>query len=149
MNIDDTTYIEASPATVWEVLKDPSLMPLWNSKIVACDILSDGEPRQGYRFKVHFKWREKEQLSDAEFIEFDTCNTLTIRYEKGMLAPKGYVDESFILEPDEGGTVLTQRVNIRHSGLPWWAKLLMKWISTGGYNVDKSMTEHIKELCES
>lgn len=144
----DSISIAAPPDAVWRVLRDPALMPLWNPKCVSCRIVSAGSMRTGFIFEAHFSWRGREQISEAEIIECEPNLKLTTRYRKGILPANCYVDDSFRLNADGQATMLVHGVDFSHSGLPWLARLIMKWINVFGHSIGKPISAGVKELVE-
>ena len=149
MTLAESAETDASPEAVWEVLQDLDLMPLWNPKCHACRVLSAGGVGLWARLQVTFRWRGREQGSDAEIIEWQPGVRLAIRYRGGVLAGDGTVDEHFELSTRRDRTVVTHRLDLGNSGVPWIVQALMKLVNTLGHTKGKSIAQSLCDLVEN
>jgi uncharacterized protein YndB with AHSA1/START domain len=137
--------IPASPAKVWAIVSDPSLMPLWNPKCVQCERL-DAPVRRGSRYQAIFSMAGPGQKTSCEVIECAPAGILKTRYTGKAFRKGGYVEEVFQLKPSSTGTLLTHAVDFTHAGLPWFVRLLMRVIHVLGHGVGRSSLERIGDL---
>ena len=148
MKLHDHIQINAPPASVWKVLSDPNLMELWNSKCIRSNA-GKGPFFVGFDYQAIFKLNNNpEQTIRCTIEEYDFNQRLITRYSGFSFNPAGFVTETYQLVPKRQGTLLRQTADYTHSGIPWFAKLIMKLIGTFGYKAGRGPLDGIKELAE-
>ena len=145
MTLRDEIAIRCSPAGVWAIISDRSLMPLWNPKCVKCEEQQESI-RRGSRYKAAFRLKGPERETWCEVQDCVPTQLLRTRYSGEAFQKGGYVEETFRLTPSPNGTRLFHAVDFTHSGLPWLIRLLMQLVNTFGYSVGRSSLEGIRNL---
>ena len=144
----ESISIKTSPTQVWEILADPSLMPLWNSKCTNCTPGSHSICK-GSRYNAVFQMSGSGREVACEVIECAPEQFLKTRFTGWFTPRAGYVDEVFRLHASNTETRLVHEVDFTQSGIPWLIQVLMKLVSTFGYSVGKSPLKGIKDLAEN
>lgn len=125
--------IPLRPEQVWQTLRYPEYMELWNRKCVECQGLGH-EARVGDRFSAKFQMRPGARINEceAEVLAVEPAQRIVIRYHTQQ--PKGYVDDTLELIAQQGGaaTRVKQNVDMKHSGMPKWALLVIGFIARFG-----------------
>jgi uncharacterized protein YndB with AHSA1/START domain len=79
-----TFTVASSPESVFEYMTDPANLRDWQTSKTRVQVLSDGEPRQGYRVR---EWTKppgaREFVQVVEFAEFDRPRRLRIHIVEG------------------------------------------------------------------
>jgi uncharacterized protein YndB with AHSA1/START domain len=104
MRLYDRIYVEASPSAVWEVLRDPNLMELWNPKCVRSRA-GEGPFGAGFTFEAAFRLGGgPERSAECRIQEYQPNELLTTRYSGSAFKKGGYVMETYRLIPRGQGT---------------------------------------------
>lgn len=139
--------IPLRPEQVWETLRFPEYMELWNPKCIECQGLGR-EAQIGDRFAAKFRMREGARVNECacEVMAVEPAEKIVIRYQTEQ--PKGYMVETIELISRKGGaaTRVQQVVDLRHSGIPKWALWLIGFISRFGKH--KGARPPMQELCD-
>ncbi len=141
--------IPLSPEQVWETLRYPEYQELWNPKCLECQGLGR-EARVGDRYAAKFQMREgaRIQACECEVVEIIPAAKLVTRYH--MTQPAGYVEETLLLVPIDGGAVtrVEQTLDLSHSGLPKWALWVVGFIARFGKpKGDTPPLAELREVC--
>ena len=141
--------IMAPPALVWQWVSEPRGWIAWNPKIEDIVTLSAETPREGWRFRIAYRLRKKKQLAEAELVEFRPNERLACRVTGGDLNPGGWILETYTLEADEDTTILTHKVDLAHSKMPYFARFAVVFLTnlfnSGG---DLGHVRNLKALME-
>jgi len=150
MILKDKIQIDRPPREVWRYLQSPALMKEWNPKIKAVVRVSSGEPAEGYRYRVRYRMSGRESNFLAEFMEYQEPVKLLIHLSGGNLPVKGYIQETYELTENTGGTLLTQRIEVHNSGMHIFSNCLILFIhySLGIFSRRKHLRT-LKELTET
>ncbi len=149
MILRERTHVNATAEQIWAILRDPRRMSEWNPHCLRCDAGED-TMRMGLRFKatMRFGGGPAHQL-DCEVIECEPGRVLTLQFSgEASSGTDEYVDETYMLQPVEGGMKVLHQIDFSHSGLPWFLKALLKVIHLVGQPQGKSPLEGLKELAE-
>jgi uncharacterized protein YndB with AHSA1/START domain len=150
MILRERTHVNATAERIWAILRDPRRMSEWNPHCLRCDAGED-TMRVGLRFKATMRFGGgPERQLDCAVIGCEPERILTLRFSGE--APAGaaeYVDETYMLQPVEGGMKVLHQIDFSHSGLPWFLKALLKVIHLVGQPQGKSPLEGLKELAEA
>ena len=148
MKMKESIILNTTVEKLWDLLKDPGNMPLWNPKCI--DVKVDKNIYIGSRFEVTFQMREGAEAGkmDCEVIEFKEYKKLVIRYSGEMVKGKiGHMDEIFIIAPAKNGQLeLKRHLDLSKTKLPFFLRIIMWFISTFGYSVGKTCMEEIRDL---
>lgn len=148
MIIRDKIRINAKPETIWEVIGDPSLMTLWNSKCLRCDP-PPGDVQVGSQYQAVFAMRGPGREMWCEVLACEPPLLLATRYSERP-APEGRaVEETFRLSALPDGARLDHQVDLSRWGFPRWAVLLFKFVNFFGRKMNRSSLEGIRELAEA
>lgn len=148
MIIRDKAIINAPASVIWEFLKDPSMMIYWNPKCIACQT-SDHEAKVGMTFTVTYRMSSREQQITCTVLVCEPERQLTIQHSGLIDMPSAYVDETFFLEPiSDERTRVRHHVDMTHSGMPWFIRVLFKVIQTIGTKHGKSSLDALAELVD-
>lgn len=147
MYLRDSICLAASPEAVWEVIADPTLMSLWNSKCVSCEAM-DGTRGLGSCYHAIFHRNRQDSEITIEIIEFQPEEYICLRHT-GKVFQDGCVTEEYRLCPTGSGTKLVQRINLSESRISWIIQLVAWFIHAFGYRTDASPLARISQLVES
>lgn len=81
MEVSRTVDIDRGQAAVWEVLRDPALMPEWFEKLHNFTAVSGDGTRPGDRYSIEYKRDEGEVELSVEVLEVDAPSGHTHRFE--------------------------------------------------------------------
>jgi ligand-binding SRPBCC domain-containing protein len=143
---EQTVEIVASPETVWAMVADPSMVPKLYHHVVSCVSAPPGAIAVGSRLNMTTEIDGRRVQQSLELIEVVQNRRLSTKQLAGGLF-KTYLS-TFILEPSEKGTRLTQKVEFEVA-----AGYLGKMLSAPIVNTSvwKSILENlttVKELAE-
>lgn len=146
MKIISTRDFNRPASDLWVVVRDPGNMPAWNPNCIAASRV-EGEGL-GSQFKATFKMNEKAHQAKGEIISLEEEKEISLRYVFGSESPKlGSIDESYIITSTGSDTSkLRHEIDFTHSGLPWWAKLLISVIGRFGRKVGPDPLDGIAEV---
>lgn len=149
----ETIDIAASPADVWEQLVDPQRMADWHAKLVEVRRTGTGPVRVGERFGTTYiasKKKQNRKEAEAEVLRCEPWTTLALRHHFEERGRKGYVDETFQLDPRGAGreTHVLQTVDFAGAGMPLWARALIWCITRTGEQRGEGILEPLKRVCE-
>ncbi|MFL5850356.1 MAG: SRPBCC family protein [Solirubrobacteraceae bacterium] len=84
MRFEQTFTVASSPESVFDYMTDPANLRDWQTSKTRVEVLSDGEPRQGYRMR---EWTKppgaREFVQVVEFTEFDRPRRLHVHIVEG------------------------------------------------------------------
>jgi len=150
MKLTDSIFINRSPGIVWSFLEKPENMPLWNPKVERVSPASFEQPRQGYRYAITYRMRERAKPADflAEFIQYDPPAELVIRLT-AVFAPHGnIIEERYDLLERDGGTLLTQTIHIDDPGMNVFFRFLIWLIQRVGKPTGTRYLETLRDLIQ-
>jgi uncharacterized protein YndB with AHSA1/START domain len=149
MILRERIHVNATASQIWAILRDPGLLSQWNPHCVRCEA-GEAMMHAGLRFKATMSFgRGPERQLDGEVIECEPDRILTLRFS-GEALPRTdeYVDETYVLQPSNGGTKVLHEIDFSHSGLPWFLKAVLRVIQLVGRKEGKSPLEGLQELVE-
>jgi len=148
MILRERTHVNATAEQIWVILRDPRRMSEWNPHCLRCDAGKD-TMRVGLRFKATMRFGGPAHRLDCEVIGCEPEQILTLRFSGEASSSRDeYVEETYMLQPAEGGAKVVHKVDFSHSGLPWFLKVLLKGIHLVGQPQGKSPLDGLKELAE-
>jgi hypothetical protein len=150
MKIEDSIFIRRSAGTIWKFLENPENMLLWNPKVKRVSPSSFDTPIQGYCYAITYQMRERAKALEfsAEFVHFESPIKLIIRLT-GPSSPRAMViEEMYQLAEQDGGTVLTQVIQIGNSGINVFFRFLIWIIQQFGKPVGKRYLETLRDIVE-
>jgi uncharacterized protein YndB with AHSA1/START domain len=149
MVLRERIRMNATASQVWTILRDPTRMSSWNPHCVRSEAGED-TVHVGLRFQAAMRFGGgPERHLDCEVIACEPERILTLRFAGEAFPDTGeYVDETYVLQPVEGGTQVLHTVDFSHSGLPWFLKVLLKVVDVVGHKRGPSPLEGLKELAE-
>jgi hypothetical protein len=149
MILRERIHVNATASQIGTVLRDPGLMSRWNLHCVRCDAGGD-TMRVGLRFKATMCFGSgPERQLDCEVIECEPDRILTLRFSSEALLRTGeYVEETYVLQPLDGGTKVLHQIDFSHSGVPWFLQAVMKGIDLVGHTRGQSPLGGLKGLAE-
>lgn len=141
--------IPLRPEQVWQTLRYPEYMELWNPKCVECRGLGR-ESRVGDRFPAKFQMRPGARVNECEceVVEIVPTEKIVTRYYTQQ--PVGYTEETISLEARKGGAVtrVAQFLDLRHSGIPKWALWVIGFIARFGKpRGDGVPLQELRDVC--
>ena len=93
MRFEQTFTVASSPESVFDYMTDPANLRDWQTSKTRVEVLSDGEPRQGYRMR---EWTKppgaREFVQVVEFTEFDRPRRLHVHVVEGPYPVDGTWD---------------------------------------------------------
>ena len=149
MILQDTVQIKSPPEKVWIFIEEPERMKVWNPKIQRISSISWGERTVGYRYRITYAMRKKTSEFLAEIVEYRKPERLVIRLTEGNLSSGSYTDEIYRLSRTAEGTLLEQRIEVHNSGINFFFRLLIAFISRFGKPTGQKYLENLKELVEA
>ena len=121
--VEKRTYA-ASPAELWEIIREPSSMPAWNPKCVHSDPLA--AYRVGERFAVTYEMNGRTVDAVGELHSYRNAEFIQYRYAYEDSSRIGTVDEVFeIIPKGNRSSMLIHTVDFSQSTLPGWVKFLI------------------------
>lgn len=150
MKLVDTIFINRPAGTIWAFLENPANMPLWNPKVKRVSPSSFAGPQQGYRYAITYQMHERAKASEflAEFVHFEPSSKLVIRHTGGLSPRNSVIEEMYELSERDGGTSLTQSIDIGNSGIPIFFRLLIWLIQRWGKPTGKRYLETLRDIIE-
>lgn len=137
--------IRATPARVWRVVGDPGMLPRWNGNFRSVAAHTPGAPSAGSRYVVTVRFGGRESVADLEIDEYEPLHRMVTVMRGGRLPAGRFVRETIEIDGDRDPQIvyLTQRVDLRHSGIPLLWRALMTLIHRVGRPVG---TPHLRVL---
>jgi len=145
----ERTTIAALPDQVWPYLADPELMAGWNPKIVEVDRSARGPVSLGERYAMSYRMSGKSQRMRITVVESQFPHRLVLQHEQDPARPDRYVREEYDLEEHAGKTRVTQRIDLKRSGMPLWVRPLFWLLHTFGRPTGKRYLEELRDLVEA
>jgi hypothetical protein len=151
MKLVDSIFINRPAGTVWAFLKIPANMPLWNPKVKRISPSSFSGPQQGYRYAITYQMHETSRASEflAEFVHFEPFSKLVIRHTGGLSPHDSVIEEIYELSERDGGTFLTQTINIENSGINIFFRILIWIIQRWGKPTGKQYLATLRDIVEN
>lgn len=144
MPLKESIEIQAGRETVWALIADPASWPGWNEKIQTVQRSHRGDVFPGERFQASFRIGSKVTPSEVEVITAEPCARLVIRQHYSFNNRMRSVDIAFDLESARSGTRITQRVDMRHTVIPWPIRFLISCIHRFGRPNGNSPLEELR-----
>lgn len=111
MEINHEVEVKSDPASVWDVLRDPSLMPDWFEKLQNFDAVKGDGTKKGDRYTVEYARDSGPLELSVEVLEVDAPHGHVHRFE-GFQVPftiKSSIDE------DGDGSIWTASIEVKLS----------------------------------
>jgi hypothetical protein len=150
MKILDKIRIRASPQQIWHWFENIERMKAWNSKLISFRPISNFSPGMGYLYQIRYRLSRNETEFTGEITQFDPGRLWSARFTNPIgqnVVREMVVHEIYEIVPDGDLTIVNQTVIIENSRIPWFIKLLIKWISTGR-STGKDNLYTLKRLAE-
>lgn len=103
MDLEHSIHIDAPPARVWELVSDPTRMPEWSPQVTSTRLREGHELGPGAEFTNRNRHGELEWTTHGRIQRFEPERELAFRIEENWAV------WSYHLEPEDGGTLLTER----------------------------------------
>lgn len=149
VKITTETTIERTPAQVWPIISDPTLIPEWNTRISDVEPVDEGRPRLGSQYEIIGVLGSRRRVMQAEIVAFRPGTELGLRYRDEEFPRDGRVTESLSIEPMLNGSKMTHVVDFSEANLPILVRLFMRTIHALGRPREKMMLIQLKELIET
>jgi len=133
----DSIEIAASLEEVWPFVADPVGQATWNEKIVEVRRHSDQAVRLGETFGMTYRMSGK-----------DTPNEVHFRHQYRWKSRFRYAVEKYRLQQQGDCVEVTQEIDLSETGIPWFFRALIWFISRFGKSVGKSNMERLKAAIE-
>ena len=139
--------IAAPVEVVWPLVSDPVRMAAWQPKIASVTPITAGEPRIGSRYRICFRTNGREQAFNSTIERFDPPVRVVLLHE-GQKDRR--VRETFDLAPTPAGhTNLRHQIDLSNSGIPWYLKPVVAFITRFGQPRGEGTLEPLKRQVES
>jgi len=139
--------IAASVEIVWPLVSDPVRMAAWQPKVGSVTPITAGEPRIGARYRIIFRMNGREQPFTSTIEEFHPPVRIVLLH---IGQKDRRVRETFDLAPNSaGGTNLRHEVDLSNSGIPWYWKPVIAFITRFGQSQGDGPLENLKRQVES
>ena len=150
MKLVNSIFIHRPAKTVWAFLEKPENMLLWNPKVKHVSPSSFSAPQQGYRYAITYQLHENSRATEfmAEFVHYEPYSKLVIRHTENTSARNRVIEEIYELSERDGGTFLTQTINIENSGINIFFRILIWMIQRWGKPVGKPYLADLRDIIE-
>lgn len=148
MTLQESIKVSADLDQVWPFVADPVGQATWNEKIVDVRRNSDGPVRLGEYFGMTYRMSGKLRDSKVEVIASDPPGEVHFRHHFQWEDRRFYADERYTLRTIGNQVEVTQYVDMRNTGIPWFFRAVIWLISRVGKPVDRSSMERLKEAVE-
>jgi uncharacterized protein YndB with AHSA1/START domain len=139
--------IAASVDVVWPLVADPVRMATWQPKIALVTPITTGEARLGARYRIVFRMNGREQPFTTTIETFEPPVRVVFLHV-GQKERK--VRETFDLAPaDNGFTNVRHEIDLSDSGIPWYWRPVIAFITRFGQPQGNGPLEHLKRHVES
>ena len=139
--------IAAPVEIVWPLVSDPVRMAAWQPKVGSVTPITTGEPRIGSRYRIIFRMNGREQPFTSTIEEFHPPVRIVLLH---IGQKDRRVRETFDLAPNgAGGTSLRHEIDLSNSGIPWYWKPVIAFITRFGQSQGDGPLEHLKRQVES
>jgi len=139
--------IAAEPHVIWPFVADPMRMGEWQPKISSVAPITAGEARVGARYRIVFRMSRREQPFNTTIEVFEPPARMVLLHE-GLNDRR--VRETFdLLAEAHGHTRLLHRIDLSESGIPWYWKPVIAFITRFGQSQGDGPLEHLKRQVES
>lgn len=149
MKLTSTVTILASPETVWDYLVTPSRYRTWNEQVIEFVPITQGSLAEGFTCRLRYRYGARESNIMAEVLEYEMPRRLVIHFTGGDFTRKGYALETYELVEKNGGSRLTQIVEMHAPGLGTLAATGMRLRHLFGRSDGKKGLRHLKKLIET
>lgn len=146
MKVAETHTIDAPPEVVWPYVADPVLMSGWNDKIVAVRRDADAEVRLDEAFGMTYRMSGRDNDSAVDVIVCDPPSAVAYRHTGTWKGKTQVAVERYDLEPRGGGTRVTQTIDLSRAGIPWFFRLLIKFIDRFGESQGLTSLELLEKV---
>jgi len=147
MTIRDSIQIDRPPEKVWRFIENPELMKQWNPKVQRVTA-GEGTRGRGYVYAMTYVMSGKAMEFRGEYVTCEPPRLLAIRLTSAAMPPASFVEERYTLTDEGGSTLLEQRIEVHHSGMSIFWRLLAASIMRFGKPVGKRYLETLKEMVE-
>ncbi len=152
MKIVFSIFVRRPPETVWAFLANPENMLLWNSNVTHVSPSSFTDIKQGYRYTItyHLHGNSNATQFQAEIVHFEPPSKLVTRHTEGQASPNRdrIIEETYELSERNGGTFLTQTMQIENSGVNIFMRLLIRAIRKFGKPAGTTHLAPLREIIE-
>jgi len=151
MKLIDKIFINLPAQAVWAFLENPANMPLWNPKVKRVSTMSSDAPKLGYRYAITYQMHERADAAEflAEFVDFEPFSRLRIRLTGNQAPHNRIIYEIYELSQRDGGTFLTQIINIENSGVNIIFRLLIWIIQRWGKPTGTRYLETLRDIVQN
>lgn len=136
------------PPEVWPFLADPQWMQQWNAKLSGVSRGRQGVLLRGERFEMRYTIGGRQRSMTATVEECMPERRLAITHRQADWPPGRCVRESYELLGQDEGTLIRHALDVRQSGLPLWARLLIRVIGWLGTPTETGPLEKLKAMLE-
>ncbi len=126
MKLTSTVTILAPSETVWDYLVTPSRYRSWNEQVIEFVPITPGNMTEGFTCRLRYRYGCRESNLMAEVLECEMPRRLVIHFTGGDFTRKGYALETYGLVEKDGGSRLTQVVEIHTPGVGTLASIGMR-----------------------
>ena len=144
----DSIQINRPPEAVWRVLEDPERMSSWNPNVRAVTPISWGGRTRGFRYQITYALSGRKNELSAEIEEYQEPVRLVIHLTGGNLPRNGYFREVYDLSKNPTGTLLTQTIQIHHSGINPFFRWVIWLLHRFGWPTGMTYLAALKDLVE-
>jgi uncharacterized protein YndB with AHSA1/START domain len=140
--------IAAPVEVVWPFVADPVRMAKWQPKIASVTSITAGEARLGARYRIVFRMNGREQPFTTTIEKFEPPVRVVFLH---VGQKERTVRETFDLAPsaDKGHTNVRHEIDLSDSGIPWYWKPVIAFITRFGQPQGDGPLEHLKRHVES
>jgi len=148
MATGDSIEIAASLEEVWPFVADPIGQAVWNEKIVDVRRESDESVRLGETFGMTFRMSGRDRKSEVEVVVCDPPNEVYFRHQYRWKSQSRYAVEKYSLQQRGDRVEVTQEIDMSETGIPWFFRLLIWFLTRFGTPVGPSNMERLKAAVE-
>lgn len=148
MSMSESIKISARLDEVWPFVADPVGHVIWNEKVVDIRRDSDTTVQLGERFEMTYRMSGKDRESEVEVVVCDPPNEVHFRHQYRWKAQFHYAVEKYRLRQHGEQVKVTQEIDMSESGIPWFFRVLIWFLSRFGKPVGQTNMERLKEAVE-
>lgn len=147
MRIKERTIIERPAAAVWPIVATAETYREWNDKITHVE--ATGPFTLGQRFATRFALHGPPTQFMTQVTALVEGSVIELRHSSPLgSGARAEVEatERVTIEGSGARTVVTKVVTVRNHGLPWWALLLVWFVTRVGKPAGE---DRLKRMCEA
>jgi uncharacterized protein YndB with AHSA1/START domain len=141
VDVSTSITINRSVEDVFAYVTDVTNDPAWHTDALEVEKLTEGPIGMGTRWRVRFKPSMGVSEGNMEVVAHTANHTQTMHGQLGPMEPT----ITYVVEPTDGGTTFTRRVQIKVSG---WMKIMSPMMGMMTRKRNQGFPENLKRVLE-